>query len=220
MFQKSFIFIALITIGFGCAGDSRELTNALDSITAEDLSADVQVLSSDEFEGRKPSSPGEEKTISFLKAEFQKLGLQPGNGDSFFQEVPLVEITSNSDSKLNIKGKGKSSTFTYSNEYMAWTKRIVGKASIKNSEMIFVGYGTVAPEYDWNDYEGLDVRDKTVVMLVNDPGFATQDSSLFKGNSMTYYGRWTYKYEEAARQGAAGAFISMKPNPHPIPGRS
>ena len=107
MFWKSFIFITLIAIGFGCAGDSRELTNALNSITAEDLSADVQVLSSDEFEGRKPSSPGEEKTISFLKAEFQKLGLQPGNGDSFFQEVPLVEITSNSDSKLNIEGKVK-----------------------------------------------------------------------------------------------------------------
>ncbi|MCH8956237.1 M28 family peptidase [candidate division KSB1 bacterium] len=217
MFRKSFIFITLIAIGFGCAGDSRELTNALNSITAEDLSADVQVLSSDEFEGRKPSSPGEEKTISFLKAEFQKLGLQPGNGDSFFQEVPLVEITSNSDSKLNIEGKGKSSTFRYSNEYMAWTKRIVGKASIKNSEMIFVGYGTVAPEYDWNDYKSLDVRGKTVVMLVNDPGFATQDSSLFNGNSMTYYGRWTYKYEEAARQGAAGAFIIHETKPASYP---
>jgi len=217
MFWKLFFFIILIVISFGCSGDSRELTNALDSITAEDLSADVQVLGSDEFEGRKPSSAGEEKTIRFLKEEFQKLGLQPGNGDSYFQEVPLVEITSNSDSKLNIKGKGKSGTFAYSNEYMAWTKRIVGKASIKNSEVIFVGYGTVAPEYDWNDYAGLDVRGKTVVMLVNDPGFVTQDSSLFKGNSMTYYGRWTYKYEEAARQGAAGAFIIHETKPASYP---
>ncbi|MCH7681596.1 M28 family peptidase [candidate division KSB1 bacterium] len=217
MFWKSFVFPILIAIGFGCSGDSAELTNALESITAADLSADVQVLGSDEFEGRKPSSPGEEKTISFLKEEFQKLGLQPGNGDSYFQEVPLVEITSNSDSKLNIKGKNKSATFTYSNEYMAWTKRIVGKTSIKNSEMIFVGYGTVAPEYDWNDYAGLDVSGKTVVILVNDPGFATQDSSLFNGNSMTYYGRWTYKYEEAARQGAAGAFIIHETKPASYP---
>lgn len=213
---KFFIFgFALVFLG--CAGDDADLRNALESINAEDLSADIQVLASDEFEGRGPSSAGEEKTINFLKEEFQKLGLQPGNGDSYFQEVPLVSITVNSDSKLMIKGNGQTSIFSYSDDYMAWTKRVVGKAAIKNSEMIFVGYGTVAPEYDWNDYEGVDVRGKTVVMLVNDPGFATQDDTLFKGNSMTYYGRWTYKYEEAARQGAAGAFIIHETEPASYP---
>jgi len=189
----------------------------LESITAEDLSKDVEILSSDEFEGRAPASKGEEKTINFLKEEFQKLGLKPGNGESFFREVPMVAITADPTAKLEIKDDKKSSLFAYGSEFVAVTLRVVEKTSLANSEMVFVGYGIVAPEYNWNDYEGLDVRGKTVVMLVNDPGFATEAPELFNGLAMTYYGRWTYKFEEAARQGAEGAFVIHETEPAAYP---
>ncbi|HDZ27211.1 MAG TPA: M28 family peptidase, partial [Candidatus Aminicenantes bacterium] len=190
---------------------------ALESITAEELSKDVEILSSDEFEGRAPASEGEEKTINFLKEEFQKLGLKPGNGDSFFQELPMVEITAGPVTKLEIKSGKKSMFFAYGDEFVGVTLRVVEKVSLVDSEMVFAGYGIVAPEYNWNDYEGLDVRGKTVVMLVNDPGFATEDPEFFKGRAMTYYGRWTYKFEEAARQGAEGALIIHETEPAAYP---
>jgi Zn-dependent M28 family amino/carboxypeptidase len=201
----------------GCATSEgpkdMALEAALDTIQAEELSADIQTLSSDEFEGRGPASAGETKTIEFIQAEFQKLGLQPGNGESFFQEVPLVSIAADPDTKLIVKGGTGASEFAYGPEVMAWTKRVAEKTRIADSEMVFVGYGIVAPEYEWNDYDGIDVTGKTVVILVNDPGFATQDENLFNGNTMTYYGRWTYKYEEAARQGAAAALIVHETGP-------
>ncbi len=192
---------------FGCQKYNADLEEAKNTILSNDLTTDIQILASDDFEGRSPSSAGEEKTVEFLKQEFTKLGLHPGNGDSFFQQVPLVAISTNPEAELMVRSRDDFSTFAYKNEFMAWTKRVVGKSSIKRSEMVFVGYGVKAPEYDWNDYEGLDVSGKTVVILVNDPGYATQNDSLFNGNAMTYYGRWTYKFEEAARQGATGAFI-------------
>ena len=190
---------------------------ALDSITAEGLSADIKTLSSDEFEGRGPSSLGEEKTIAFISERFEDLGLEPGNHGTFLQEVPLVSITADPNSLLLIRGGNEIQRLQYGDQYMAWTKRVVPEARIANSEMVFVGYGVVAPEYGWNDYEGIDVAGKTVVILVNDPGFATQDTALFNGNAMTYYGRWTYKYEEAARQGAAGALIVHETEPAAYP---
>jgi len=208
---------ALALILSGCVSEKQKLKTALESITAEDLSKDVEILSSDEFEGRAPASRGEEKTIAFLKEEFLKLGLKPGNAQSFFQEVPLVEITADPAAKLKIKGREKLRSFAYGEEFMAWTLRVVEKASLADSEMVFVGYGIIAPEYNWNDYEGLDVKGKTVVMLVNDPGFATEDPELFNGRAMTYYGRWTYKFEEAARQGAAGALVIHETEPAAYP---
>ena len=209
--------VVLAFLIFGCATDKQRLESPLESITAEDLSKDVIILSSDEFEGRAPASKGEEKTVAHLKAEFEKVGLKPGNGESFFQEVPMVVITSEPDAKLEIKGKGKSAQFTYGDEFIASTLRVVENVSLVNSEMVFVGYGIVAPEYNWNDYEGIDARGKTVVMLVNDPGFATEDPELFNGRAMTYYGRWTYKFEEAARQGAEGALIIHETEPAAYP---
>ena len=211
------LVLAIVGSLFGCRKSDQDLENAKATITAGDFSSDVEVLSSDEFEGRAPSSPGEEATVKFLESEFQAIGLAPGNGTSFFQEVPLVAITANSDSELKIVGKGQRLNFSYGKDYMAWTKRVVGRTSIAQSDMVFVGYGTVAPEYDWDDYQGIDVSGKTVVMLVNDPGYATQDSALFRGNAMTYYGRWTYKFEEAARQGAAGALIIHETEPASYP---
>ena len=201
----------------GCNSRDRALTAAMESITAEEIAQHIKTLSSDEYEGRGPSSAGEEKTIAFLQQQFAALGLQPGNGDEWFQEVPLIEITTNPDTLLTVRGRNDTNVFGYGVEFIAWTKRVTRRSRIESSNMIFVGYGIVAPEYDWDDYAGIDVRGKTVVILVNDPGFATQDADLFTGNAMTYYGRWTYKFEEAARQGAAGALIvhELKPAAYP-----
>ncbi len=211
------ILVFMVTLVIAACGRDAQLDSALDTIHLDDLLADIQVLASDEFEGRAPASPGEEKTVDYMRSEFEKLGLEPGNGGSYFQEVPLVSITADSNTTLLVRGSGNAHRFRYGDEIVVWTKRVVGSAAINNSEMVFVGYGIVAPEYGWDDYEGIDVRGKTVVMLVNDPGFATQDSSLFNGNAMTYYGRWTYKYEEAARQGAAGALIVHETEPASYP---
>ncbi len=167
----------------------------------------LKTLSSDAFEGRKPFSPGEEKTVNYLKEQFEKIGLEPGNGGSYFQDVPMVQITGSPDETMKISGGSSPVSLSANKEYVAYTDRPVESVSLDNSEMVFAGYGVVAPEYGWNDYEGLDVKGKTVIVLVNDPGFGSGDSTLFKGEQMTYYGRWTYKYEEAARQGAAGCLI-------------
>lgn len=167
----------------------------------------IQTLASDEFQGRMPASVGEEKTIAFLQQRFQAAGLQPGNNGSFLQAVPLVEITALETSPLRISGATQTMEFPFREEMVTWTKRVVEEVSVENSDIVFVGYGVVAPEYGWNDYDGMDVAGKTVLILVNDPGFATGDDDLFRGRTMTYYGRWTYKFEEAARQGAAMALV-------------
>lgn len=165
------------------------------------------MLASDEFLGRKPFTEGEVKTLSYLEEQYKLFGLSPGNGDSYFQEVPMVELTASPSEKMSIRAGGKGVDLNVLDDFVAYTERIEESVEIENSELVFAGYGVVAPEYNWNDYEGLDVKGKTVIVLVNDPGFASEDSTLFKGETMTYYGRWTYKYEEAARQGAAGCLI-------------
>ncbi len=187
----------------------------MDAIDAESYRPRVKTLASDEFEGRAPFTEGEKKTIEFLREEFAGAGLQPGNGDSWYQEVPLVEITATETSAVFESDVER--PLELGEDSVIWTKRVTDEVELSDSEVVFVGYGIVAPEYDWNDYEGLDVAGKTVVMLVNDPGYATQDAKLFNGNAMTYYGRWTYKYEEAARQGAAGAIVIHETGPAGYP---
>jgi Zn-dependent M28 family amino/carboxypeptidase len=215
---KKFIFCFLMTavgafVFVSCGQKAPDIDAATASLNTDELIRDVKILSSDEFEGRFPASAGEEKTVAFLKEEFERVGLKPGNGDSFFQEVPLVEITATPLTDLDITGGDTPLEFAFEDDFVGLTLRVQEKVSVENSDMVFVGYGIVAPEYGWNDYEGIDVKGKTVVMLVNDPGFATQDPELFKGRAMTYYGRWTYKYEEAARQGAACAIIIHETEP-------
>jgi len=184
----------------GCAGLGRMQAPA---ISAEEYARHIATLSADEFEGRKPGTAGERKTVEYLVAEFKKLGLEPGNGDSFLQQVPIVEITAGSDARLQLG----SAELKYMQDMVIWTKRLVPEISVADSPLVFVGHGVVAPELGWNDYAGVDMRGKTAVILINDPGFATNDANLFRGRAMTYYGRWTYKFEEAMRQGAAGALI-------------
>ena len=181
-------------------------TDPLAGITDDALHEHISVLASDEFEGRAPSSPGEEKTVAYLVEQFQRIGIDPGNGGSYTQDVPLVAIASEPTPMTFATPEGEM-TLDTGEDFVAWTKRVIERTSVEDSELVFVGYGVVAPEYGWDDYRGLDVEGKTVVMLVNDPGFGSEDDALFTGKAMTYYGRWTYKFEEAARQGAAAAIV-------------
>ncbi|MFC2081088.1 M28 family metallopeptidase [Bacteroidota bacterium] len=167
----------------------------------------IECLASDEYLGRMPLTEGETKTVNYLKDEFGKLGLLPGNGESYFQDVPVVEITGIPLGNMSFSGPNRNFDIIYFTDFVAFTSKTENEVSLENSELVFAGYGVVAPEYSWNDYEGIDWTGKTAVVLVNDPGFGSGDSALFKGNEMTYYGRWTYKYEEAGRQGAAGVII-------------
>jgi|TARA_R100000501_G_scaffold17911_1_gene34560 Zn-dependent M28 family amino/carboxypeptidase len=165
-------------------------------------------LASDEFEGRAPGTAGEEKTKALLTQKFAAAGLKPGNDGSWFQEVPLIEITASDFSPLTVSGGTEPLSYDFGKDYVAVTYRETPAIDVANSEMVFVGYGVNAPERGWNDYEGVDVKGKTVVILVNDPDFGTESlEGDFGGRAMTYYGRWAYKYEEAARQGAAAALI-------------
>lgn len=172
-----------------------------------DLEPAIVTLSSDEFLGRMPFTEGEKITTSYLESEFKKIGLEPGNGDSYFQDVPMVSILSQPSDKMVVKSSKENLSIEGLKDFVIWTQRTDSIVEIKNVELIFAGFGIVAPEYGWNDYKNIDVKGKIVVVLVNDPGFGTEDAGLFKGNTMTYYGRWTSKYEEAARQGALGCLI-------------
>lgn len=165
-------------------------------------------LSSDKFDGRMPGTEGEELTVALLTERFEAAGLEPGNNGSWVQDVPLVEITGKNFAPLTITNGETDMLFDFGSEWVGVTYREDAQTQLANSELVFVGYGINAPERGWNDYDGVDVTGKTVVILVNDPDWQTPGlEGTFNGRAMTYYGRWTYKYEEAARQGAAGALI-------------
>ncbi|HEX7804251.1 MAG TPA: M28 family metallopeptidase [Pseudoxanthomonas sp.] len=176
-------------------------------INAADFSELVKTLASDEFEGRGPGTPGEDKTVEYIKAQMERIGLKAGNGDSYFQTVPMMETTADENTAMTIDVKGKTHTLKFGADMVVGTRTGQPEVKVDASDMVFVGYGVDAPEQKWNDYAGLDVKGKTVVMFVNDPGFHAKDESLFEGKRMTYYGRWTYKFEEAARKGARAAII-------------
>jgi Zn-dependent M28 family amino/carboxypeptidase len=179
------------------------------AITPQGFRAFDKAISSDTMGGRKPGTPGGERAAQWIVEQFKQIGLEPGNHGSWFQQVPTVSTAlENSDTvKLEVSEGGGGQAFDFGKDMVAMTLQAKPHVAIKDSDVVFVGYGVTAPEWNWNDYEGLDVKGKTVVVLVNDPGFGDHDASLFKGKAMTYYGRWTYKYEEAARQGAAMCLI-------------
>jgi len=176
----------------------------------------IQTLSSDTFGGRAPASPGETLTTDYIASQFKRYGLLPADHGSFLQEVPLVQITADPNTVLTIGG-GTPLTLNFGRDLIVTTPRPQATVALADSPLVFAGYGIVAPEYQWNDYAGLDAKGKTVVVLVNDPGYATGDPKVFHGKAMTYYGRWTYKYEEAARQGAAGVLIVHETGPAGYP---
>ncbi len=184
-------------------------------IAPADFAELVKTLSSDAFEGRGPGTPGEDKTVSYIRDQMQRIGLQPGNGDSWFQDVAMTETTAAPGTTLTIAHDGAARQLAFGTDMVVGTRTGQPEVKLDGSDMVFVGYGVDAPEQKWNDYAGQDWKGKTVVMFVNDPGFHTGDGSLFEGKRMTYYGRWTYKFEEAARKGAAAALIV-----HDTPGAS
>lgn len=184
--------------------------------------AHIKVLASDEFEGRAPASAGEDKTVAYLTDQFRALGLQPGNPDgTFVQQVPLIGFRTEATGALHVNDQ--SISLTSADDWVAVSRRQVPGADVKGSEVVFVGYGVVAPEYHWDDYKGLDVRGKTLVMLVNDPPVASpndpaqRDDRFFQGRAMTYYGRWTYKYEIASEKGAAAVLLVHETGPAGYP---
>jgi Zn-dependent M28 family amino/carboxypeptidase len=181
------------------------------TINAADFAQHVKTLSSDEFEGRAPGSLGERLTVTYLQSEFERLGLKPGNGDSYVQSVPMVETRTDPKATLVLEAGGQMQPLRFGDDMVVGTRSGKQRVEVRGAELVFAGYGVNAPEHGWNDYEGLDVKGKTVVVLINDPGFIRKDETLFKGRAMTYYGRWTYKFEEAARQGAAGCLIIHEP---------
>ena len=221
-YARSVFLLLSLAFGLGgCQHDPLEQTEASlisaneraghafgPEISAEDFAAHIRVLASDEFGGRQPGSAGEEKTVNYLRTQFERLGLEPGNGDSYFQTVPMTETTADvAASRMAVRIGGKPHELAFGTQIVLGSNTGRTDINVQDSPMVFVGYGVNAPELGWNDYAGVDVKGKTVVMLINDPGFHNDDATLFEGKRMTYYGRWTYKYEEAERQGAVAAII-------------
>ena len=176
------------------------------NISIENLKKDTKEFSSDYYQGRKPFSLGETRSLKYLKTRFQKIGLQPGNGKSYFQAVPMMETKITHTTDLTVSSANQKFDLKYMQDFVLLAQTPKPEIEL-NDEVVFAGYGVVAPEYDWNDYAGIDVKNKVVLVLVNDPGYGTEETTIFKGKTMTYYGRWTYKFEEAARQGAKACFI-------------
>jgi Zn-dependent M28 family amino/carboxypeptidase len=212
--KQSIITILLFSILLSSCSDYKK---AESTINVEDMARIVSEFASDEFQGRKPFTIGEEKAVAFLEREYKRIGLEPINGESYIQEVPMVEVTNIPDKRLKVTMWNVSIELSYKDDFVTFSKHLADKISLRNSDMVFAGYGIVAPEYNWNDYKGINVKGKTVIVLVNDPGFGSEDHTFFKGNEMTYYGRWTYKYEEAARQGAKGILIIHETEPAGYP---
>jgi hypothetical protein len=232
MKTRALLAIAGTAMAAGCAAQddgasdgavtTEAMAPALESITAADLLRRTEVLAHDSMEGRAPGGAGEERTVRYLESEFRALGLEPGNPDgSYVQNVPLVGLTSDVEAQVTIDGRAV--RLEGPRDFIASTRRVAPEVSVAGSELVFVGYGVVAPEYGWDDYKGVDVTGKTIVMLVNDPPIpAAGDSSrldddMFRGRAMTYYGRWTYKYEIAAEKGAAAAIVIHETGPAGYP---
>jgi Zn-dependent M28 family amino/carboxypeptidase len=220
--MKKITLASLLFLASCAQTPQANLQPALDAIEPDSLLAGIKTLSSDDFEGRKPGSPGEVKTIAYMQQQFQQLGLKPGNPDgTYLQNVPLAGITSKSQPEIAVKGKNLS--LVDKKDYIALSSRYVPQVDVKNSDIVFVGYGVVAPEYGWDDYKNVDVKGKTILMLINDPAIpdpadsSKLDDKMFKGAAMTYYGRWTYKYEIASEKGAAAAIIIHETGPAGYP---
>ncbi|MHC4432511.1 MAG: M28 family metallopeptidase [Planctomycetota bacterium] len=218
LFLTAFCFVC-------CSGGAERIgTAAFPEIDADAVLEHTKILSSDEFEGRGPGTNGEDKTVKYIVEQFRKIGLKPGNTDgTFVQGVPLVGITANPDMTLTFDREGWARSLKLKDEFVAWTKRVVDSTELKNSDVVFVGYGIKAPEYDWDDYKAVDAKGKTLIMLVGDPPISDPadpsklDPNMFGGKAMTYYGRWTYKYEIGAELGAAGVIIVHETEPAGYP---
>ncbi len=207
MRNRIFCFLTFLVYITACNPGPENSGVQTPVLSAENLARHIQTLASDSFLGRMPSTEGESITIDYLQRQFEAAGLEPGNGNGYLQEVPMASILALADPLMQVKaGSGNFNLQAY-DEYVIWTDKTDPQIVLQDAELVFAGYGVVAPEHNWNDYANIDVKGKVVLVMVNDPGFWTGDTSLFKGREMTYYGRWTYKFEEAARQGAKACLI-------------
>ena len=207
---------SFVLAGAALCGAAAYAADTMPTVDGSAILAHVKILASDEFEGRAPGTKGEDLTVKYLVDEFQKLRLKPGNTDgTFIQKVPLVGITPDPATALTFKKGAQAETLKFKDDFVAWTKHVADSASLDDSELVFVGYGVEAPEFKWDDYKGVDLKGKTIVVLINDPPLA--DSKLFGGKAMTYYGRWTYKFETGAKKGARGILIVHETEPAGYP---
>jgi len=221
--HSTILGLALLTLlGSACAKTDTGTDGALDAITAEGILAHTRELSSDAYEGRSPGTPGEEKTVQYLTEQFRQLGLKPGNPDgSWTQPVEMIGFTATP--LMSVAADGRAIPLQFPDDVVVTSRRNVERVEVPASDVVFVGYGVVAPEYGWDDYKGLDVRGKTILMLINDPAVPNPndstalDSTVFRGKAMTYYGRWTYKFEIATEKGAAAAIIIHETGPAGYP---
>ncbi len=221
--------LVLTTCACGGAGHAPHQAQplavaALPAVDSDAVMEHVKVLASDEYEGRAPGTRGEELTVTYLVDQAKKLGLKPGNADgTYVQKVPLVGITVQGSPVMSFRTGSRRQDLRWKDDYVAWTRRIVDRVDLRDSEMVFVGYGVQAPEFDWDDYKGIDLKGKTMVVLVGDPPVpdparpGALDSATFGGRAMTYYGRWTYKYEMGAKMGAAAVLIVHETEPAAYP---
>jgi Zn-dependent M28 family amino/carboxypeptidase len=205
--KNYFLFVLFVSVLHSCNPPAQDKNGTSSIFNRDSLARHIIMLASDSFQGRKPFSPGETRTVDYLQQQFRSIGLEPGNGNSYLQDVPMVEITPVADSLMKVETRKGIFQLERSKDYVLSTESTDSVISLNGDELIFAGYGVVAPEYNWNDYAGINVKGKVVLVMVNDPGFGTADTSIFKGSTMTYYGRWTYKFEEAARQGAKACLI-------------
>jgi Zn-dependent M28 family amino/carboxypeptidase len=237
--MKRFSCYGILLYGFlltvGCGGNQSSTpqqqastpqlpVSSMPKIDQQKILEHIKVLSSDEYEGRAPGTKGEELTVKYIQDQFKQLNLKPGNPDgAFVQKVPLVGITGTETKPLTIAKGASKKTFKWSDEVVAWTKHVADGASVENSDVVFAGYGVEAPEFNWNDFKAVDVKGKTILVLVNDPAVPDPadptklDPNTFRGDAMTYYGRWTYKFEEGARKGAAAIFVIHETGPAGYP---
>lgn len=213
-FGRALLVSSLLVVTAACSPTSSDVT-VKTKISEAEIGRRIERLASDAFEGREPGTKGGLMASQYIADEMKASGLVPmGENGTYFQPVTLTRTTVEDTSFMNLSKDGETvHEYGFQKDSVYWTKRYKDSVAVDHADLVFVGYGVVAPEFNWNDYAGLDVKGKTVVMLVNDPGFGSQDEELFKGNVMTYYGRWTYKFEEAARQGAAAALIVHETKP-------
>jgi Zn-dependent M28 family amino/carboxypeptidase len=208
MKNSYYLILMLATIAWACKQEP--------SVSYRNIEKDLTALSSDKYKGRAPMDDSEEGVVSYIAKEMQEAGLEPANGNSWYQEVPVMAVTSRISPTLDIETSKGKLQFKKLTEYVSFSRKVEENINLDRSELIFAGFGITAPEYGRDDFAGIDVKGKTILVFVNDPGYSTT-GDYFKGNTMTYYGRWTYKFEEAARKGAAGCFIIHEAGPAGYP---
>jgi len=205
LMKTLFQLLAIIFILASCKS-SKDDGEQFKGFDANIFASDIKMLASDSFMGRKPFTKGEKLTVDYLKNRFKEIGLAPGNDDSYFQDVPMANIETKASPEMKVESKNGTFSLKGFDDYVIWTDKDVPSVSFNTDELVFAGFGVDAPERNWNDFAGLDVKGKVIMVMVNDPGFGV-DTTLFRGDTMTYYGRWVYKFEEAARQGAKGCLV-------------